>query len=501
MDGESTIGTVRWMVERQARRRPDAPSLIHPDATAVSYADLLAVIEQVHARLAGMGIGPGDRVVLLLDPCLATATAKIAVAASATACPLNPAASLEELRHAVKRLGPKVVVTSADTMPVATDLGVAVMAIDVLLAPVESGKPSAEWPWPDLDDLTLIITTSGTTGRPRLVPLTHRQIHEGFPAYVSSMQYRDDDRVLNQGRPFHAASAGTIFATLLTGGAVVCPARTEPAYLVAVIKATHPTRTSAVPSVYTRLVDEVGASEIPPFRYLVSSGGAMPLALAERVSRAFGAPVVDMYGLAEAWYIAHAPLPIGSAPPGAMTLLPDCEVRLVDADGADVPQGTPGEIIVRGANVFSGYLGDEFDNANTFFPGGWLRTGDSGVIGDDGYFRFAGRIKDLLNRGGEKLSPVEIEAAFLTHPAVDEVAVFGIPHPQLGEDLVAAVVLRPGKTVEVRQLRRHLLGRLAPAKVPRTIRFVDALPRTGSEKVRRADLTNWFLAMEAASGR
>ena len=214
----------------------------------------------------------------------------------------------------------------------------------------------------------------------------------------------------------------------------------------------------------------------------------MPPGLIERAERSLNAVIFDGYGMTEASYITGQGPDPEDRRKGTVGPPLNSVIRVLDPAGRDVAPGTTGAIVIRGATLFPGYLDDAEANAAAFLPGGWFRTGDLGYLDGDGCLALVGRVNELINRGGEKIAPAEVDHALLSHPAVAEAAAFAIPDARLGEDIVAAVVFRAGQTASARDLREWLLHRLAPAKAPRRIWPVDALPRTSTGKVQRGEL-------------
>jgi acyl-CoA synthetase (AMP-forming)/AMP-acid ligase II len=260
---------------------------------------------------------------------------------------------------------------------------------------------------------------------------------------------------------------------------------------------THrPTWFSATPSVLrTIAMDEAARSAVRAFppRFIRASAGAISGTEIVSLEKCLATRVLHSYGMSEASFIAgeHFAAPLRKAGSAGM---PNHEVAIVQADGSPVPSGDTGEITVRGPHVFPGYLGDQDANAAVFLPHGWFRTGDVGRIDEDGFLFVTGRLKEMIKRAGFSISPREIEDALLTDPAVAEACVFGIPHPDLGEDVAAAVVIRPGADVTERLLRDRVALLLSPQKVPRSITFMTEIPKTPTGKPIRSELATAAVA-------
>jgi acyl-CoA synthetase (AMP-forming)/AMP-acid ligase II len=220
----------------------------------------------------------------------------------------------------------------------------------------------------------------------------------------------------------------------------------------------------------------------------------LPPGTLERAERSLGALIFDGYGMTEASYITGGGPGTEDRREGSCGRPVGAEIRVLDEEDRDLPPGATGAIVIRGPTLFPGYLNEPELNASLFLPGGWFRTGDLGYLDADGFLFLTGRVHELINRGGAKIAPVEVDHTLLRHPAVAEAAVFAVPDARLGEDVVAAVVLKPDVTATRRELRSWMLDRLSPYKVPRRIWEVDALPRTRTGKVQRGALADRFLS-------
>jgi acyl-CoA synthetase (AMP-forming)/AMP-acid ligase II len=238
------------------------------------------------------------------------------------------------------------------------------------------------------------------------------------------------------------------------------------------------------------LLDEIAARKsVPAFalRFVLSASAALPVALAEQLERTLGVPVLQGYGMTETGVVAQNPLPPGRSRIGSVGLPASNEFAILAEDGRRLAPGQMGEIIVRGPEVFAGYEGDPAASAEAFFEG-WFRTGDLGHVDDDGFLYIDGRVKELINRGGFKVSPSTVDAALRLHPDVEDAITFGVPHETLGEDVVAAVVVREAVDIGARAIRDFAFQKLAPFMVPSRIVVVAQLPRAASGKVKRDDI-------------
>jgi acyl-CoA synthetase (AMP-forming)/AMP-acid ligase II len=483
-----------------AARTPNAPALRGLDRADVTYAELDRRVRTGVACLRALGIGQGDRVALLLEDDVDSTVALLTAMCGAVAAPLSPLLSPPELARDLGRLHARAVVVGAG---LALPDSVAALALPVIPAErlLTSATSCGVVPSPQPHDVMLIAHTSGTTALPKRVPITHRMQLAAARARNRRRGIGPDDAGLLLA-PGSTVMFLTNFVTMLVaGGATIRVTPLEPRPCLLANAMLRPTWILASPALYSATLQRTATSAEalvnPRLRLVNWGGGGMDPGLVERIECAFGAPCDSNYGMSEASAIAMPAAP-GSARPGAVGAVTTGELHVVDDDGRPLPNGQRGEIVVRGPHVFGGYLDDPAATVAAFFPGGWFRTGDLGYLDEDGTLVLCGRAKEQINRGGVEIAPVEVEQALLTHPAVLETAVFAMPDAVLGEDLVAAVVLRPGATATPRALRAWMLDRLARPKVPRQIWFVAALPRTDAGKVRRRELAEGYRAYRDA---
>jgi oxalate---CoA ligase len=483
-----------------AEHTPDAPALRAMDGRAWSYREVLRAVSGVAGQLAALGVRPEARIGIVLPPGADACLALLGASVAAVAAPLNPGATRLELTRDLRRLGAPLVVTgglcAAAVQGIAAELGITTIAVDDLLTPC--GRQVAQpglLPARDPDSIAVLLHTSGTTADPKRVLRPHRTYIAAARAAAICTDLTPADVGLLINRLHTNGGVSNLFASLCSGGCCVAAPGFDPQVMPGWLAEHQPTWFVTTPTELTLLLDAAdtaGRETIvgPASRLRAVRLGAQPMApgLIERAERALRAPVFDGYGMTEASYIT------GSGPTTRERRTGSCgpplnsEIRVLDGHGRNLPPGTSGEIIIRGDTLFPGYLDDPAANAAAFLAGGWFRTGDLGHVDADGYLFLSGRANELINRGAEKISPVEVDQALLTHPAVAEAAVFAIPDARMGEDIVAAVVLEPGQTVAARELRDWLLQRLSPFKVPRRIWHVESLPRTSTGKVQRGEL-------------
>ena len=466
----------------------------------LSHAELAEVSRAVADDLSAAGLRAGDTIAVFMPPRADTAVVILAAMTSTCVAPLNPALPAAALSAALSRLRPAILVVSADApdwvaevadrldvpvAPVVPDGTGRAGAIRLNVPPMVAGRRRLELP----ADTGLLLQTSGSTGIPKLVPLNRSQIKAGADALVRSLGLGSADTVLHT-LPMHHVGGiiDLLVAPLSSGGTVVIAGPFSAPSVLSAVSQVAPTWLQLAPAMLAELLEEAESGGPPPdsLRLIRSVSAPLPLELLERAEDRFRVPLVEIYGMTETAGVITSN-PVDGRRPGTVGRPVDTEVEIVGADGARLPAGVEGEVLVRGQSVFGGYLAEHDDTPEDPFIDGWLRTGDLGICDADGYLRITGRLKDAINRGGETISPAAIDRELLSHPDVADAAAFGMPHPTLGEIPAAVVVTRPDATTSVRQLQDWVGERLAPAMVPRPIVLVDRIPRPGG-KLRRADL-------------
>ncbi len=489
---------IAWWVERT----PDAPALLDVAGGIVSFHELHRRIQALGAVLGALGIGRGDRIMLALPDGVAAAIGGLATSRVAVGVPVNPAQSRQEAEPLLAAVKPRAVIVAENAETVYGDLairaGLPLLEIDsggqVLteLAPVRSVA------WPDADDLALILLTSGTTDQPRRVPATHRNLLSTCSARVMARNLTTRDRGLNSAPAYFVLGLARVAESLIAGGSVIVVSAAELVRHPDAVRDLRPTWAWLNPAILETILEAAPANPAFaewPLRHIRSGGALVTPELIGRAQELWGVPVLNGYGTTETLgYISaeESPQTIPRKPGSVGLARPGLEIVIRDPEGSPLPPRVTGEITVRGDRVFSGYLDDPDATAAAFHPGGWYRTGDLGHLDAEGYLFVTGRAREMINRGGEKIVPHEIDDVLRSHPAVADAAAFGLPQARLGEEVAAAVVLREPGSLNERALRRWVAGRLSLHKVPRRIWFVSELPRTGSSKVQRGVLVERF---------
>jgi acyl-CoA synthetase (AMP-forming)/AMP-acid ligase II/acyl carrier protein len=472
----------------------------------------------VQAALSGFGLGREDRVALVLPNGPEAASAFLGIAAGAVCAPLNPDYRSEEFQFYLSDLGVKALVVEAGSdspaRPVAGSLGIEVIELGTSWsAPAgafslagRNGRSAASGPAAG-GDLALLLHTSGTTSRPKLVPLLHRNLCASADNIARMLRLSPDDCCLSVMPLFHIHGlVAALLSSLAAGGSVVCAGGFSAPGFFSSLSMFRPTWYTAVPTMHQAVLAEADAGAIAGhrLRFIRSSSAALPVQVMSQLEALFGVPVIEAYGMTEAAHqMASNPLPPSPRKPRSVGPAAGPEIAIADAAGALLPPGQNGEVVIRGPNVTPGYENNASANRASFTDG-WFRTGDQGYLDADGYLFLTGRLKEVINRGGEKISPREIDEVLLEHPAVAQAVAFAVPHPTLGEDLAAAVVLREAAAADAQALRAFLFARLTDAKVPSQVVIVSAIPKGPTGKLQRIGLAEQlreFLQPAAAEPR
>ena len=480
----------------------DRTAIVRPESnTAISYGALLEQVDAVAAALTASGVRRGDRVGIALPNGLEAIVAFLAASVAGTAAPLNPAYKEDEFRFYLEDTNARVLLVPPDGAEEARRAAgddVKVLSVEggasgsVSLAGAPAGKTVAA---PRMDDVALILHTSGSTGRPKRVPLTHANLSISAGNVARSYALTSDDVSLCVMPLFHVHGlVASTLATLATGGTVVVPGKFNPLSFWRTARDHRATWYSAVPTLHQLLLAraEPGSSidGAEQLRFIRSCSASLPPQVMADLEAAFGAPVLEAYGMTEAAHqMASNPLPPGKRVPGSVGRGTDVSISIMDNQGRHLPPGEAGEVVIKGPNVITAYENNPEANATSFVDG-WFRTGDQGVLDGDGYLTLTGRLKEMINRGGEKISPREIDEVLLAHPAVAEAVCFGVANPTYGEEVVAAVVLSEGATEQ--ELLAFCKERLADYKRPKQIYITDAIPRTATGKIQRRVVAESF---------
>ena len=478
----------------------DATALIAPDGASLDYAGLRRVAAELGRELSAFGVRAGDRVAIAVPNGPIAAIAFLASACSAAAAPLNPKYRESEFEFYLKDLSPKLLIVSADSgdavLAAAAAVGVTVTTITGSMGELTLGNVSvvdSDADTPSADDAGLLLHTSGTTSRPKVVPISQRNLARSAGNIAASLELTSADRSLNVMPLFHihGLMAG-LLAPLSVGATVVATGGFDAFAFFIQLSTFAPTYYTAVPTMHQMVIDRgrrhLDAAAAAKLRFIRSSSASLPSSVLEQLETLFVAPVVEAYGMTEATHQMCAnPLPPGQRKPRSVGLPTGIELAVLDESGAAVATGSTGQVAIKGATIIASYQ-DNPSATEEAFRGGWFLTGDQGYLDEDGYLYLTGRLKELINRGGEKISPLEVDEALLRHESVAQAVTFAVAHKKLGEDVAAGVVLRPDMQVTERELKDFLSLTLAAFKVPRSIVFLDELPKGATGKLQRIGL-------------
>ncbi len=524
----------------------DDPAIVAEDGSALTHGELRGNLQRLRDRMRDLRVGVDDRIAIVLPNGPAAAVGFLAAAVTGCAAPLNPRYRADELRFYLEDLGARVLITGPDGGEAAREAAAEGVLRLILVGPLEgldlvpddlhtddpksqrsepaarkltasgpdgdtddpgpapdppdstSGGDHPDWPdaardapWPD--DVALVLHTSGTTSRPNIVPLRQRHLSCSAAGIAASLDLTAADRSLNVMPLFHIHGllAG-LLAPLSAGGAVACTGGFDAFQFFSQLRRLHPTYYTAVPTMHQMLLARsarhADEAQTLGLRFVRSSSASLPAPVLDDLRELFGAPVIEAYGMTEATHQMCAnPLPPGEAKIRSVGMPTGIDLAILDEAGTELPPGTRGEVSIKGATVIGGYENNPTAD-EAAFTNGWFRTGDEGYLDDDGYLFLTGRLKEQINRGGEKVSPLEVDEVLLRHEAVAQAVTFAVPHDKLGEDVAAAVVPADGATVTEAELRAFLGRSLAAFKVPRRVVFCDELPKGPTGKLQRIGL-------------
>ncbi len=502
--------SIATMLEHNAVRYGGCAGLLNDEGEPLAHQQLWNHVATTVSTLNGLGVGRGDRVAMVLPQGPDLALAFLAVAAGATAAPLNPAYVEKEFRFYLEDLQARALIlpqgSDSPARAAASSLGVRVIELTPHqtgcgfhlsggCSPMNSGGGFAE-----ADEVALVLHTSGTTSRPKMVPLTHANLLASARHIGASLQLQPADRCLNVMPLFHIHGlVAGVLASLGSGGSAVCTRAFDAENFFFWLKQWQPTWYSAVPTMHQAILARAQGLRVQPvessLRFIRSSSAALPPPVMAGLEAAFGVPVIESYGMTEAaQQMASNPLPPRSRKPGSVGPAAGPEVAILDEAGKTLTSGRTGEVAIHGPNVTCGYANNPEANA-TAFCGGWFRTGDQGYLDGEGYLFITGRLKELINRGGEKIAPREIDDVLLAYPGVRQAVAFAVPHSSLGEDIAAAVVLKDGVECNETALREFAMDRLPAFKVPNRIVFVKDVPKGPTGKLQRIGLASQLAAV------
>ncbi|MHB9026167.1 MAG: AMP-binding protein [Armatimonadota bacterium] len=485
--------TVTTLLTDQVLRAPEAPVICVHGRELLTYRRLWDEVVALQALLGELG--RDDRIAVVMPDGPELAVAILAITGRAICVPLNPVYSASEIEQSLRETRARaLLLTAGDISPARA---AAAAGVPVIEAPPVGSAPSASSPEQDSTqpgDVAVLLGSSGTTARPKQVPLTHATLCAIAGNIVRAFSLTPNDRCLNWMPLFHTSGMiGSTLSSLYAGGSVIYTPTYDPPRYFALLREFRPTWSYGGPAmlmgIYEHALGNPDGVAGHTLRFIRSSAADFPEPTRQGLEALLGIPVLNTYGLTEASACTAMPLPPAARKPGSVGVSTGPAHGIMGEDGALLPPNVPGEIVLRGPGVFSAYM-DDAEATRLAFRDGWFRTGDLGYLDEDGHLFLTGRLREMINRGGEKIAPFEVERVLLDHPAVARAVAFGVPHPQLGETVAAAVV--PRAAVTAGELRDFAAARLAYFKVPAPILLVEELPANPMGKLSRAALAAYY---------
>jgi len=489
-----------------------SPAIIDSNRRALSYRALALQARRVGQSLRSAGVKRNDRVAVVLPDGAVAAGAFLGISTCATIAPLNPAYGRSECEFYLDDLRARALVVAAGQGTAARTVA------EALNIPVIELHPRSDWSeglfdlrragsgefnaaklgeldLADSDDVALMLHTSGTTSRPKLVPLTHRNLCSSARNIAETLKLTPEDLALSLMPLFHIHGlVGVVLSSIVAGAGVIYLEGFDVNRFFDALERLRPTWYSAVPTMHQAIAGQARrhpeAIRRSSLRFIRSSSSALPSPVLRDLEEVFERPVIEAYGMTEASHqMSSNPLPPGVRKPGSVGRATGQEVAIMDDQGKLLGPGDTGEIVIRGPNVMRGYEGNAEANALAFVEG-WFRTGDQGRLDEEAYLFITGRLKEIVNRGGEKIAPREVDEILMAHPGVKQAVAFGVRHPTLGEDLAAAVVAKDGCVLGEAELRGYLAKNLPAFKVPGRIIIVPGIPTGPTGKIQRIGLAD-----------
>ena len=507
--GSSTVpSTIGDVLERHAARDAGATAIICPGLAPLTFGALRDQMGRISAQLQAAGVGPWSRVGVALPRGPEAALLSVAVCSTAVVLPINPNLAPGDLQAELDKLRLNaLIVPGWSRVPVwsqgpARTFGLFTVSQasssfdDIVLTevrPVTQPQPIVAI---EAKSVAAIFRTSGTTGSAKRVPITHENLIEMARKMQDWLGLSPADRsACILPIYYNAGFKATLLVPLLIGCSVAMPTTTNPLEFDQWVAELRPTWLTAAPTFLQAVLERMRtlpAGKLEhSLRFVLSTASYLSETVRVELEKLMGVPVVEFYGLCEAGMMTAPALPPATARPGTAGRIPPGELGIRGDKQTLLPPGQVGQVVLRGPSVTPGYLQD-IDGVPSGLENGWLPTGDLGLVDEEGFLTIVGRTKEIINRGGEKISPYDVEKALLRHPAVREAAAFAVPHPRLGENVGAAVVLHAGTTATSSELVTFLYDLLAPFQMPRQVHVVDSLPLGVTGKISRPQLTALF---------
>jgi oxalate---CoA ligase len=494
--------TLYQLLSQRAKEHPQDPAVLGLERSPLSFSQLFELVISVGSQLRALGLGQESCVAIVLPNGPEMATAFLAVSSWTVSAPLNPAYAAQEFEFYLSDLKAEALVVEQGSDSVAIGVAERLGLSVVEIAPDGSGvagrfsMASAGVAEPvacsaSSESPALVLHTSGTTAKPKLVPLSQANLLASARHVAGTLKLTTDDRCLNIMPLFHIHGlVAAVLSSIYSAASIVCTPGFQAPRFFDWMKEFDPTWYTAVPTMHQAILLQATMRKVAAgrLRFIRSSSASLAPSVMNELEQLFRVPVIEAYGMTEAAHqMTCNPLPPRERKQGSVGLAAGPEVMVVDDDWQRLSPGQTGEVVVRGPNVTSGYIQNPQANAVSFRDG-WFRTGDQGVMDSDGYLHLTGRLKEIINRGGEKISPREIDEVLLRHPAVAQAVTFALPDVRLGEDVACAVVLHSGQEATTEEIRAYAADTLASFKVPRHILFLEDIPKGPTGKLQRVGL-------------
>ena len=480
-------------------------ALTSENSPPLLYKDLKSFVNKIASQLAGNGISNKDRAAIVLPNGPFMASSFLAISSYMSAAPLNPSYKTNEYEFYLKDLNPKIVIvepnSSNEVVGVAKNLNIPVCEMKI-----KKDDPSglfnlfdieSEYQLPEENDEGLVLHTSGTTSRPKIVPLTNKNIYSSTENISKSLNLSEADHCLNIMPLFHIHGLIAILAASIRSGASICASNGFNALkFLELAKSEKITWYSGVPTMHQAILlraeKNLELAKNLNLRLIRSSSASLPPAVFEKLNNVFGCSVIEAYGMTEATHqMTSNPLPPKKQKPGFVGIPAGPEVCIMDEKDKILDQGETGEVCIKGDNVTLGYDNNPEANKNSF-TNGWFRTGDQGYFDQNGYLKISGRLKEIINKGGEKISPLEVDNVLMDHPLIEQAVCFGYEDKMLGEDIAAAIIVKEGKNCSETDVKTYAQEKLAKFKIPKKIFFVNEIPKGATGKLQRNVLAKNF---------
>jgi acyl-CoA synthetase (AMP-forming)/AMP-acid ligase II/acetyltransferase-like isoleucine patch superfamily enzyme/acyl carrier protein len=507
-DGRRDAGVARdvyQLLRSRARKDANAIAVLSPKQEPLTYGRLLDQTEGTVKALRAFGVRRNDPVALVLPSGPEAAVSFVAVASAATCAPLNPSYKADEFDFYLSDLKARALIVSSSfdspVRAVAAKRGIPIIELTpgaeghagaFRLSGEQFASP-AGGEYAEAGDIALVLHTSGTTSRPKIVPLSHENICASGRNVSATIALTKSDRCVNVMPLFHIHGLiAAVLSSLTAGASIVCVPGFDPGQFFGWLDTFKPSWYTAVPTIHQAILARASENQHIiagcPLRLIRSSSASLPKPLMEDLERVFQTQVIEAYGMTEAAHqMTSNPLSPRPRKAGSVGVAAGPSVAVMNDAGELLPAGEIGEVVISGRNVTSGYANNPDANEKAF-TNGWFRTGDQGRMDEEGYLFLTGRLKEIINRGGEKISPREVDDVLAEHPAIAQAVTFAVPHPSLGEEVAAAVVLKANASATESAIKEFAAAKLAAFKIPKQIVVLDQIPKGPTGKVQRIGL-------------